>query len=92
MSARALEFVETLVSKIPGFPRKSGKLEKLPGEGDETAAKTLAKKYFQAALDENIPAARFKKSSTILKNPESISRRRASPLLDPARGKTEPAG
>jgi hypothetical protein len=79
-------------SSRPGFPKKSAKIEKLPGEGDETAAKALAKKYFQAALDENIPAARFKKSSTILKNPESISKRRASPLLDPAPDKRGLAG
>jgi hypothetical protein len=51
MSARALEFVETWVSE------KIEALETLPAEGDEAAAKTLANECFQAALDEDIPAA-----------------------------------
>ena len=56
MSARALEFVETWVS---------GKIEamaKLPAEGDEAAAKTLASECFQAALDEDIPAAEIQEA------------------------------
>ena len=51
MSARALEFVETWVSE------KIGEMKKLPAEGDEAAAKALANECFQAALDEDIPAA-----------------------------------
>jgi SpoVK/Ycf46/Vps4 family AAA+-type ATPase len=56
MSARALEFVETWVS---------GKIEAmatLPAEGDEAAAKALANECFQAALDENIPAAEIQEA------------------------------
>ena len=56
MSARALEFVETWVS---------GKIEAmatLPAEGDEAAAKTLANECFQAALDEDIPAAEIQEA------------------------------
>ena len=51
MSARALEFVETWVSE------KIEAMETLPAEGDEAAAKTLANECFQAALDEDVPAA-----------------------------------
>ena len=51
MSARALEFVETWVSD------KIEAMATLPAEGDEAAAKTLANECFQAALDEDIPAA-----------------------------------
>ena len=51
MSARALEFVETWVSE------KIEAMETLPAAGDESAAKALANECFQAALDENIPAA-----------------------------------
>jgi hypothetical protein len=51
MSARALEFVETWVSG------KIEAMETLPADGDEAAAKALANECFQAALDENIPAA-----------------------------------
>ena len=56
MSARALEFVETWVS---------GKIEAmatLPAEGDEAAAKTLANECFQAALDEDVPAAEIQEA------------------------------
>jgi SpoVK/Ycf46/Vps4 family AAA+-type ATPase len=56
MSARALEFVETWVSG------KIGKRETLPAEGDEAAAKALANECFQAALDENIPAAEIQEA------------------------------
>jgi hypothetical protein len=50
MSARALEFVETWVSD------KIEQMETLPAAGD-AAAKALASECFQAALDEDIPAA-----------------------------------
>ncbi|HMG78308.1 MAG TPA: hypothetical protein VK591_06465 [Xanthobacteraceae bacterium] len=50
MSARALEFVETWVSE------KVEKMETLPAEGDEAAAKAWANECLQAALDEDIPA------------------------------------
>jgi len=56
MSARALEFVETWVS---------GKIEAtatLPAEGDEAAAKAWANECFQAALDEDIPAAEIQEA------------------------------
>jgi hypothetical protein len=56
MSARALEFVETWVS---------GKIEAmaaLPAEGDEATAKTLANECFQAALEEDIPAAEIQEA------------------------------
>ena len=56
MSARALEFVETWVS---------GKIEPtapLPAEGDEAAAKAWANECFQAALDEDIPAAEIQEA------------------------------
>jgi hypothetical protein len=56
MSARALEFVETWVSG------KIEQMETLPAEGDETAAKALANECFQAALDENIPAAEIQEA------------------------------
>jgi hypothetical protein len=56
MSARALEFVETWVSE------KIGKMAKLPAEGDEAAAKAWASECFQAALDENIPAAEIQEA------------------------------
>jgi hypothetical protein len=56
MSARALEFVETWVSeKIEG-------MKVLPAEGDEAAAKALANECFQAALDEDIPAAEIQEA------------------------------
>ena len=51
MSARALEFVETWISG------KIEQMQTLPAEGDEAAAKTLANECFQAALDEDVPAA-----------------------------------
>src|SRR4029077_8499559 len=51
ISARALEFVETWVSE------KIEAKETLPAEGDEAAPQTLANECFQAALDEDIPAA-----------------------------------
>jgi hypothetical protein len=56
MSARALEFVETWVSG------KIEQMETLPAEGDEAAAKALANECFQAALDENIPAAEIQEA------------------------------
>jgi hypothetical protein len=56
MSARALEFVETWVSG------KIEAMETLPAAGDEAAAKTLANECFQAALDENIPAAEIQEA------------------------------
>ena len=56
MSARALEFVETWVSE------KIEAMETLPAEGDEAAAKALANECFQAALDENIPAAEIQEA------------------------------
>jgi hypothetical protein len=56
MSARALEFVETWVSG------KIEAMETLPAEGDEAAAKALANECFQAALDENIPAAEIQEA------------------------------
>jgi hypothetical protein len=56
MSARALEFVETWVSG------KIEAMETLPAAGDEATAKTLANECFQAALDENIPAAEIQEA------------------------------
>ena len=56
MSARALEFVETWVSE------KIEAMETLPAAGDEAAAKALANECFQAALDENIPAAEIQEA------------------------------
>jgi len=56
MSARALEFVETLVSE------KVEAMQTLPAEGDEAAAKSLANECYQAALDENIPAAEIQEA------------------------------
>jgi hypothetical protein len=56
MSARALEFVETWVSE------KIEAMEALPTEGDEAAAKALANECFQAALDEDIPAAEIQEA------------------------------
>jgi membrane-bound lytic murein transglycosylase B len=56
MSARALEFVETWVSE------KIEKMEALPAEGDEAAAKAWANQCFQAALDEDIPAAEIQEA------------------------------
>jgi hypothetical protein len=56
MSARALEFVETWVSE------KIEKMEALPAEGDEAAAKAWANECFQAALDEDIPAAEIQEA------------------------------
>ena len=56
MSARALEFVETWVSG------KIEAMETLPAAGDEVAAKTLANECFQAALEEDIPAAEIQEA------------------------------
>ena len=56
MSARALEFVETWVSG------KIEAMDTLPADGDETAAKTLANECFQAALDDDIPAAEIQEA------------------------------
>jgi hypothetical protein len=56
MSARALEFVETWVSD------KIESMTTLPAEGDEAAAKTLANECYQAALDEDIPAAEIQEA------------------------------
>ena len=56
MSARALEFVETWVSE------KIEAMETLPAEGDEAAAKALANECFQAALEEDIPAAEIQEA------------------------------
>jgi hypothetical protein len=56
MSARALEFVETWVSE------KIEAMATLPAEGDEAAAKALANGCFQAALDEDIPAAEIQEA------------------------------
>ena len=56
MSARALEFVETWVTE------KIEAMETLPAAGDEAAAKTLANECFQAALDEDIPAAEIEEA------------------------------
>ena len=56
MSARALEFVETWVSE------KVESMETLPAEGNEAAAKALANECFQAALDEDIPAAEIQEA------------------------------
>ena len=62
MSARALEFVETWVSE------KIEAMETLPAEGDEAAAKTLANECFQAALDEDVPAAEIQEAFDVLPN------------------------
>jgi hypothetical protein len=56
MSARALEFVETWVSE------KIGEMKKLPTEGDEAATKALANECYQAALEEDIPAAEIQEA------------------------------
>ena len=56
MSARALEFVETWVSE------KIEAMETLPAAGDEAAAKSLATECYQAALDDNIPAAEIQEA------------------------------
>jgi len=56
MSARALEFVETWVTE------KIEAMETLPAAGVEAAAKTLANECFQAALDEDIPAAEIQEA------------------------------
>jgi hypothetical protein len=56
MSARALEFVETWVSK------KIRAMEMLPAEGDEAAAKALANECLQAALEEDVPAAEIQEA------------------------------
>lgn len=56
MSARALEFVETWISG------KIEQMQTLPAEGDEAAAKTLANECFQAALDEDVPAAEIQEA------------------------------
>ena len=56
MSARALEFVETWVSE------KIEKTETLPAEGDEAAPKAWANECFQAALEEDIPAAEIQEA------------------------------
>jgi hypothetical protein len=56
MSARALEFVETWVTE------KIEAMETLPAAGDEAVAKTLANERFQAALDEDIPAAEIQEA------------------------------
>ena len=56
MSARALEFVETWVSE------KIGETKTLPAEGNEAAAKAWANECFQAALDEDIPAAEIQEA------------------------------
>ena len=56
MSARALEFVETWVSE------KIEKTAALPAEGDEAAPKAWANECFQAALEEDIPAAEIQEA------------------------------
>jgi hypothetical protein len=56
MSARALEFVETWVSE------KIEKMATLPAEGDEAAPKAWANECFQAALEEDIPAAEIQEA------------------------------
>jgi hypothetical protein len=56
MSARALEFVETWVSE------KVEAMATLPAEGDEATAKTLANECYQAALDEDVPAAEIQEA------------------------------
>src|ERR1700676_2052459 len=56
MGAPALEFVETWVSG------KIEAMETLPAEGDEAAAKAMANECFQAALDENVPAAEIQEA------------------------------
>ena len=56
MSARALEFVETWVSG------KIEQMQTLPAEGDEAAAKALANECYQAALDEDFPAAEIQEA------------------------------
>jgi hypothetical protein len=56
MSARALEFVETWVSE------KIEAMATLPAAGDEAAAKALANECYQAALDEDIPAAEIQEA------------------------------
>jgi hypothetical protein len=56
MSKRALEFVETWVSE------KIEAITTLPAEGDEAATKAWANECFQAALDEDIPAAEIQEA------------------------------
>ena len=56
MSARALEFVETWVSG------KIEQMQTLPAAGDEAAAKALANECYQAALDEDVPAAEIQEA------------------------------
>ena len=56
MSKRALEFVETWVSE------KIEAMETLPAEDDQATAKAWANECFQAALDENIPAAEIQEA------------------------------
>ena len=56
MSARALEFVETWVSG------KIEQMQTLPAEADEAAAKALANECYQAALDEDVPAAEIQEA------------------------------
>ena len=56
MSARTLEFVETWVTE------KIEAMETLPAAGDEAVAKTLGNECFQAALDEDIPAAEIQEA------------------------------
>ncbi len=56
MSARALEFVETWVSE------KIEAMTTLPAEGDDATAKTLANECYQAALDEDVPAAEIQEA------------------------------
>ena len=56
MSARALEFVETWVSE------KIEAITTLPAEGDQAATKAWANECFQAALDEDIPAAEIQEA------------------------------
>jgi hypothetical protein len=56
MSTRALEFVETWVSG------KIEAMETLPADGDEAAVKALATACFQAALEEDIPAAEIQEA------------------------------
>lgn len=56
MSARAPEFVETWVSE------KIVETKTLPAEGNDAAAKAWANECFQAALDEDIPAAEIQEA------------------------------
>jgi hypothetical protein len=56
MSARALEFVETWVSG------KIEAMDTLPAKGNEASAKALANECFQAALEEDVPAAEIQEA------------------------------